>query len=251
VTLQGNLRDFSLADMFRLLANGHKTGTLYLEKPPAEGRVCFEDGRIFFATSNWNRESLGQRLVQERVITEKQLRQALGLQKIQRKDKAGRRLGQILVDEGYLDDSVLQSFIRDQIADTLFDLLRWDEGTLRFEPGDAGRDEDIGVSVSVENVILSASRRLEEWERIKEKVPLTGAHFAMAPAPGDRASGIRLKPEEWALLRHLHGDHDVPGLVDIAGLNEFEVARLLYGLISAGLVDAVTEEAPASELAGV
>ncbi len=62
------------------------------------------------------------------MISEKQLRQALGLQKIQKKEKAGRRLGQILVDEGYLDGKVLETFIQDQINDTLFDLFRWEEG---------------------------------------------------------------------------------------------------------------------------
>ena len=79
VALEGNLRDFSIADMFRLLASGRKTGTLYLEREDAQGRVCFKKGRVFFASSNWHRESLGRRLVKAAVISEKQLRQALGL----------------------------------------------------------------------------------------------------------------------------------------------------------------------------
>ena len=100
MALEGNLRDFSISDMFRLLATGRKTGTLHLERSDAQGKVCFKKGRVFFASSNWHRESLGRRLVKAGVISEKQLRQALGLQKIQKKEKAGRRLGQILVDEG-------------------------------------------------------------------------------------------------------------------------------------------------------
>ena len=79
MALEGNLRDFSIADMFRLLASGRKTGTLYLEREDAQGRVCFKKGRVFFASSNWHRESLGRRLVKAAVISEKQLRQALGL----------------------------------------------------------------------------------------------------------------------------------------------------------------------------
>jgi hypothetical protein len=251
VALESNLKDFSLADMFRLLANGRKSGTLYLESPPAEGRVCFEHGNIFFASSNWNRASLGERLVKARVVTDKQLRQALGLQKIQRKEKAGRRLGQILVDEGYLEESVLQSFVRDQINDTLFDLLRWEEGELRFEPRDKCEDEDIGVSVSVENAILEAARRLEQWDVIREKVPLTGTRFKMAPAPEDRSVDIRLKPEEWMLLRSLHRGRTVPELMDFVGVSEFEIARILYGMISAGLVELLENGDRTPVLAGV
>jgi len=243
VALQSNVKDFSLADMFRLLAAGHKTGTLYLECPPAEARICFDSGRIFFATSNRNSAPLGQRLVQERFITEKQLRQALGLQKIQRKEKASRRLGQILVDEGYLEESVLQAFVRDQVADTLFELLRWEDGTLRFEPDDILEDEDIGLSVSVETVILDASRRLDQWECVKETVPVEGARFLMAAAPRDRTSEIKLKPEEWALLRCLHDGRDLSELVAASGISEFDAAMTLHGLISAGLVALVVDEA--------
>jgi len=237
VALEGNLRDFSLEDMFRLLASGRKSGTLYLERSDAQGKVCFKKGRVFFASSNWHRESLGRRLVKAGVISEKQLRQALGLQKIQKKEKAGRRLGQILVDEGYLDARVLENFIQEQINDTLFDLFRWEDGELRFEADDLCEDEDIGISVSVENIIMEASRRLELWDRIRQKIPSLDTEFVMAAAPGDKSMEIHLKPKEWMLLCYLHGGRSVSELVDLTGYNDFETAKILYGMFSAGLIE--------------
>ena len=241
MALEGSLKDFSLADMFRLLANGSKTGTLYLTCADAEGMVCFREGRIFFASSNRNRESLGRRLVKAGVITDKQLKQALGLQKIQKVEKAGRRLGQVLVDEGYLDPKLLESVIQEQITDTLFDLFLWDEGTLRFEADEACQSEDIGVSVSVENVILEASRRLEQWTRIKERVPSMDAAFIMAAGPGEKSIEIHLKPNEWMILCYLHGGRSVRELVDMTGYSDFETARVLFGMYSAGLIEPVDE----------
>lgn len=237
MALEGNLRDFSLEDMFRLLASGRKSGTLYLERSDAQGKVCFKKGRVFFASSNWHRESLGRRLVKAGVISEKQLRQALGLQKIQKKEKAGRRLGQILVDEGYLDARVLENFIQEQINDTLFDLFRWEDGELRFEADDLCEDEDIGISVSVENIIMEASRRLELWDRIRQKIPSLDTEFVMAAAPGDKSMEIHLKPKEWMLLCYLHGGRSVSELVDLTGYNDFETAKILYGMFSAGLIE--------------
>lgn len=241
MALEGNLKDFSLADMFRLLSSGRKTGTLHLERPDAEGKVCFKKGRVFFATSNWNRESLGRRLVKAGVISEKQLRQALGLQKIQKKEKADRRLGQILVDEGYLDSKVLESFIQDQINDTLFDLFRWEEGNLRFEPDELAEEEDIGISVSVENIIMESSRRLELWNRIRQKIPTLSTSFVMASAPGDKSMEIHLKPKEWMLLCYLHGGRTVRDLIELTGYNDFETAKILYGMYSAGLIEKVAD----------
>ncbi len=237
MALEGNLKDFSLSDMFRLLESGRKTGTLHMESGESEGSVCFKKGRVFFASSNWNRESLGRRLVKAAVISEKQLRQALGLQKIQKKEKAGRRLGQILVDEGYLDSKVLENFIQDQINDTLFDLFRWEDGQLRFEPDEVCDDEDIGISVSVENVIMEASRRLETWARIREKIPSMDTQFLMAAAPGDKSMEIHLKPKEWMLLCYLHGGRSVGELIELTGYNDFETARILFGMYSAGLIE--------------
>ncbi len=242
MALEGNLKDFSLADMFRLLASGRKTGVLHLERPDGQGKVCFKEGRVFFATSNWHRESLGKRLVRGGVITAAQLRQALGLQRIQKREMAGRRLGQILVDEGYLEAHVLESFIQEQINDTLFALFRWDEGDLRFDSGDACDDEDIGISVSVENIIMEASRRLELWDRIRQKVPSLDTEFIMAAAPGDKTLDIHLKPREWMLMCHLHGGRTVRELGTLTGFDDFETSKILYGMYSAGLVERVGEE---------
>jgi hypothetical protein len=239
VALEGTLKDFSLADMFRLLGSGKKTGSLHLERSGAEGRVCFRDGRVYYASSNWHRESLGRRLVRSGVISEKQLRQTLGLQKIQKREKAGRRLGQILVEEGYLEAHVLDEFIQAQINDTLFDLFRWEEGQLRFEVGEACEEEDIGVSVAVESIIMESARRLEMWERIKERIPSLDTEFVMAAAPGDKSLEIHLKPREWMLLCYLHGGRSIRELVELTGYDDFETAKVLYGMYAAGLIEPV------------
>jgi hypothetical protein len=242
VALEGNLKDFSLADMFRLLASGRKTGTLHLERPGAEGKVCFRKGRIFYASSNWNRDSLGRRLVRSGAISEKQLRQALGLQKIQKKEKANRRLGQILTDEGYVDARVLEGFFNEQINDTLFDLFRWESGELRFEPDESCDDEDIGIDVAVENAIVESQRRLELWKRIRDRIPSTDTMFVMAGAPGDKSMEIHLKPREWLMLCHLHGGRTVGELIELTGYNDFETAKVLYGMHAAGLIEKVGPE---------
>jgi len=239
VALEGNLKDFSLEDMFRLLASGRKTGTIYMARGGAEGKVCFKKGRVFFASSNWNRESLGRRLVSADVISEKQLRQALGLQKIQKKEKANRRLGQILVDEGYLEGKILESFIQEQINDTLFDLFLWEEGELRFEPDDLCDGEDIGISVSVENIIMESARRLELWHKIRQKISGPDATFIMSGTPGDKSLEIHLKPKEWMLLCFMHSGRSVQELVEITGYTEFETSKILFGMYSAGLIDKV------------
>jgi hypothetical protein len=239
VAFEGTLQDFSLADVFRLIASGKKTGTLHLERDAAKGRVCFREGRIFFASSSEAQDSLGRRLVRAHVITDKQLRQALGFQKIQKKEKASRRLGQILIDEGYLDDSVLEAFIQEQISDTLFDLFRWQEGSMRFESDDAGAEEDIGISAAVETVIAEAASRLEQWNRIGTRIPSVETPFVMAAGPGENPAEIHIKPHEWMLLCFMHGGSGIRELAEMTGYSYFETGRVLYDMLATGLVQSL------------
>lgn len=236
MALEGNLKDFSLSDMFRLLAKGSKTGTLHVEHEGADGKVCFKDGAVVFASSAGHKENLGKRLAKNGVITEKQLRQALGLQKIQKKEKADRRLGQILIDEGYVDEPALEAFIAEQISDALFELFRLEDGQLRFEPDEYCSAEDIGLTVSVETLIADAEKRLDQWKRIRDKIPSMDTRFAMSGSPGEKSIEIHLKPREWMMLCYLHGSRSVAELVDLTGYNDFDTAKTLYGMYAQGLI---------------
>ena len=237
MALEGNLKDFSLVEMFRLLDSGAKSGALHASGPSGEGIVCFSSGRIYFASAASNHEPAGKRLVGAGVISEKQLRQAQGLMKIQKRDKADRKLGQILVDEGYLEADVLEGLIADQIVEALFELMRWDEGELRFEPDDACPDADLGIALPVEQLVADAEKRLEAWERIREKIPSMDARFAMSADPGHKPIDIHLKPREWMLLCYLHGGRSVRELVELAGYGDFETAKVLYGMFVGGLIE--------------
>jgi hypothetical protein len=239
VALEGNLKDFSLTDMFRLLVSGSKSGTLHVTGSEAEGVVCFKAGQVFYASTSPQHEPVGKRLARAGIISEKQLRQAQGLMKIQKRDKADRKLGQILVDEGYLDSEVLEGFIAEQLTDALFELLRWDEGELRFEADEECADVDLGLSLPVDAVVAKAEKRLEAWERIRDKIPSMDTRFAMSSSPGQKALEIHLKPREWMLLCYLHGSRSVKELVDLTGYNDFETAQILYGMYAGGLIEKV------------
>ncbi|MDI6693314.1 MAG: DUF4388 domain-containing protein [Anaerosomatales bacterium] len=240
MALRGNLRDFSLPDVFQLVQLSKKTGVLRIKRSDAEGSIWFRDGEVFFAQSDWNREPLGQRLVNAGRITPSALAKAIEIRS--QEPAGGRRLGQILVDEGYITQPVLEAFVQEQIQDTIFDLMRWDEGEFDFEILPEVVDEDIGLSVSVENIVMEGSRRIEEWNRIKKKVPSMDMVFKMATAPGEGTFEISLKPTEWNLLLLTDGTRSVAELARDLGKTDFEVARVIYGLFSAGLLEVASDD---------
>ncbi|MBN2248111.1 MAG: DUF4388 domain-containing protein [Coriobacteriia bacterium] len=239
MALRGNLKDFSLPDVFQLVQLSGKTGVLRIVRSDTEGSIWFRDGDVFFAQSNWRHELLGQRLVNAQRITPAALKRALEMHAT---EGGARRLGDILVSEGYITQQVLETFVQEQIEDTIFDIMRWDEGDFDFETLPEVVHEDIGLSVSVENIVMEGSRRLEEWNRIKKKVPSADMVFKMATAPGEGTFEISLKPIEWNLLLLIDGTRSVRDLALEVHSTDFEVARVIYGLFSAGLLEVPSDD---------
>ncbi len=240
MALRGNLKDFSLPDVFQLVTFSRKSGVLRIKRADgAEGSVWFREGDVFFAQSNWHAELLGERLVRAQRITPQALERALSIRADESSD--GRRLGEILIAEGYITDKVLEAFVSEQIQETIFDLMRWDEGDFDFEATPEIADEDIGLSVSIENVVMEGSRRLDEWTRIRKKIPSMDVVFKMATAPGEGTFEISLKPMEWNLLLLVDGTRSVAELAYATNRTDFEVARIIYGLFSAGLLEFATD----------
>lgn len=241
--LEGNLREFSLAEVLKLIEVSKKTGVLNITRPEAEGQIYFRDGNVYFARSNWNRTSLGVRLLRAKKITREQLETAL---EIQKKEGGKRRLGQILVEKNYIDRESLETFVKRQILDSVFDLFRWPEGDFAFEADKVAEEEDIGISVSTDNLIMESSRRLKEWERIKQKIPSLDMVFRMAEAPGEGEREILLKPKEWKLLRFVDGNRDISTIIRALGISDFEACKIIYGLYSVGLLELAEGPNPTS-----
>lgn len=230
--LEGTLDTFTLPDIFQLLAYTEKTGCLHLEHDGATGRVWFKDGEVYYAVASSGRLMLGKRLVGAGLVSTDQVKEALSEQK----DRQGVRLGRILLEMGAVDEETLKTFVREQIQDSIFDLMRWSEGNFRFEHP-IETDESIGLSVSTENLVMEGSRRLDEWDSVRKKVPGLDAIVDMAPAPGESGVEVNLQPEEWRLLALVDGRRTVGDLVELSGQGEFMTCKLLYGMVGAGLLE--------------
>ena len=237
--LRGSLDDFTLPDIFRLMSFAKKTGRLGVTRSAGDGKVYFREGEVYFAESSLSKEPLGQKLVRSRALSDGQLMKALDEHKA-----SGERLGTVLVRLGAVTPEQLEMAVRQQIEDAVFDLLRWELGEFDWAPGDE-LDVEIPIAVSVENLIMEASRRLDEFEVIKRKIPSGDSVLGMAPTPPEGAVEINITPEEWRILVLVDGNRTVAQIGQMVGLDEFGAMRVLYGLVSAGLIELVGEGAAA------
>jgi len=229
--LKGTLDDFTLSDIFRLTALAKKTGRLDVERRTGSGRVYFREGEVYHAESTKSKELLGSKLTRSGRVTDKQLRRAVIDQ-----EQTGRRLGELLIEQGAVEEEEIEWAVRSQIEDGVFDLLRWDLGAFVWEP-DVEIDAEVPLTVSVENLIIEASRRLDEISQIRKKIPSADVVLAMAPRTPDGAHQINITSEEWQVLVLVDGRRTVEDIATSTGAEAYQTTRLLFGLMNAGLIE--------------
>ncbi|MDP1809562.1 MAG: DUF4388 domain-containing protein [Actinomycetota bacterium] len=241
MALDGNLRDFGLEAIFQLINSRKKTGTLHIVRKvgDAEGFVYFRRGKIFGAVSNFNRQPLGERLVNAGHITDEQLHQALGLQ---RTNKKRRRLGQILISEGWITDEILRTFVKEQIQNTVFDLLPWADGDFKFFEDQLPASEDMGLLLSARKILSQSSARLDEWDRIRARVPSTNSIFARIAGGPEKTDAAGFTPLHWKVIDQVDGKRTVAEIAKTLSVSEFEVSTHFYDAAGAGLIRLVRAE---------
>jgi len=252
MAIEGQLADVSLADIIQLLAVGRKTGCLTVTDRASFGYIYLDDGRVVYANVLNRPDRLGELLVRNQVIDRAQLSSAM-------EDQArepGRRLGQILVENGDISEEELLRFITVQIEEAVYHLFSWDRGAFHFEP-DARPDEESvsNVSINAESLLLEGARRVDEWSMIAKKIPSMDVVFALEPRDAVD-SEVELTRDQERLLALIDGNRTGRDLVLETGLVEFDVAKALYGLIQAGFIrsagqrqEPVSEEAAAGGVA--
>ena len=238
--LQGNLKEFSLPNIFQLVKMSAKSGALTIRRGEESGKIFFRNGLINYAYSAPQLLPLGERLVKSGAITAKQLKEALAEQK---KAGEGARIGTILLRGGVIDRGTLEQAVREQIQDSAFNFFSWSDGDFEFSADEHVTDEDILVEMTVETVIMEGCRRIDEWELIfehlgsLERVP----HLAYSERVEERGE-ITLTAEEWRVLLHIDGRADINTILRDCGLDRFHGAKVIYSLYSGGLIT-VTEAA--------
>jgi hypothetical protein len=124
--------------------------------------------------------------------------------------------------------------------EAIYALALWSSGDFQFSPG-----EETGVS-SIERsntrLLMEAARRLDEWKVLSRKIP--AVDYVPAFLTRDTAEPVTLSPPEWSLVTQIDGQKTVEELARSADLSSFEAAKVLYGLITAGLIEMRPREAP-------
>jgi hypothetical protein len=199
--IEGPLDELGLHEVFQLLDLSRKTGRLRVTSRirDDEGSVYFERGRVVQAT----------------------LRSKPGA----------------AIDAAAVTDRELERRLRGQIEGAIFDLMAWREGHFSFEERDLSDvPPQTRVRIATESLLMESARRIDEWSRIADKIPHMRVVPVLAEIAEDHESQLDLLPHEWEVLSLIDGQRDLRAIADLHGHDDFETAKVVYGLVTTGVV---------------
>ena len=148
----------------------------------------------------------------------------------------------LLVEIGAITQKELERQLRLHVQNVVFELMSWREGFFSFEERARGEmPVDTRITVSTESLLMEGARRIDEWSRIADLVPNLAVIPELAPIQEDRDGGtggamLDLLPHEWQVLTMIDGERDLRGIAASLGRDEFEIAKIAYGLATTGII---------------
>jgi tetratricopeptide (TPR) repeat protein len=229
--MQTHFSSHSLAEVFRDLYLGERSGVLHLTRGDVHKRIYFDRGMILHAESNQEEEDLGKRLVSEGKISPGALAEA------RRNVSETKDLPQALINRGLIGKETLSHTVRFLVERVVQSVFRWEGGTARFEDGwliQEILESDILLTFEV---ILKGISAMHDFDPIREA--LRGLDQRMAikvptPVPVER---LALSPAHGYILSRVDGSSRVRDVLALLPPGEDDLAcRFLYGLLVMGVL---------------
>lgn len=230
---RGSLSETPLPQVLRRIFLETLKGTLSLVHGDETRHLFFEKGELRTATSSREGQRIGAFLKRRGWITDTDLNWAL-----ETVTKQGRaRLGKILIERGLVSRTVLDAEMRRLVEEIVFSTFAWDSGEYKFQASQGVLDPDVALTLSTAAVIVEGLRRLPESDLFRERLGEGHRVPMLATDPMSRYQYLPLAPQEAYLLSRIDGILDVDSLLKIAGTSRAAMAKILYALVSCGIVE--------------
>jgi tetratricopeptide (TPR) repeat protein len=226
----GSLAQFNVADLAAELHLAGRTGILRLSQAGIKKSIYFKSGRIVFVHSSVKHERLGEVLLRLGKITEEEFAQvSVDLEE-------GRRLGQALLQKGFLSASEINSGVSYQLQQILFSVFNWDSGDYEFVDRERPVFEDIMVEVSTPSLIIDGIRNITNLLVLERGIGHNEEAVLMPGSNGRRLARTNMDFSEETILAGVDGKTTIKQLRSITRLQPHEFGRALYCLLISGMV---------------
>jgi hypothetical protein len=132
------------------------------------------------------------------------------------------------------DGQIVDAFVGNLRGEhAVYEMAIWSDGDFFFAAGE--ETAEVTVRKSNANLMMEAARRLDEWRVLSRKIP----SLDYVPFFTKRDKGqdqVTLSPQEWILVTKVDGGRSIETIASDLRWAAFDVSKLLFGMITSGLV---------------
>ena len=256
--LQANLRDISATQVLNLINLAGKTGMLTVyegieldekdgtgeknkQKAGAERcRIAFKSGKLIYAAMGEQDADLITVLNKAGKLSDSQAK----IIRERAKKSNDKALALLLINANYVTQNDIVTSIQQHTLDVVYNMLSWEDGPFRFEDDKMPRKERILVPIDLENVIIEASRRIQQGKKLLDEIPDLAVSLKFPENPKEKFKGIHLSVEEWRVVSFVNPKNSIKQIAKANNMSDMEIRRVVYGLMMAGLVQIVKPAEP-------
>jgi hypothetical protein len=226
VQFEGDLSVLALSDVFLFLSASKKSGVLILQERIKWG-FFLQNGNLVYATSEDPKTGLAAYLLRRQFLTEQDLLE--GSRFLEEQEDTLK----VLLQLTSLTHQALQEQWVRCVEEMVFQVFGLAKGRFSFVNGEILSPFVLGLPMTTTNYVMEATRRLDEWARIQDKIPEDSAVLTLAE---DVTASTKLSLEEEQVLAQITGARTLVEVVNKAKVGELEGKKAVASLIAAGLV---------------
>jgi hypothetical protein len=242
MALKGNLKDVGLNQLLNLIYLAHKTGTLTIQQDGGStaARLYFREGKLIQAAMDGQTTRLTDIMVQVGKLTADQAKAVRARSKVD----TDKELGLLMIQNNVLNQNDIVQGVKNYLLESVYTLFTWHTGTFRFDPNVLPPEERITVAVSLDHLIIEGSRRVQEWEHLRDELPDLDVPLKFAERPDVNIRNINLSVEQWKVISFINSRNSIRQIASFLKMDEFQIRRIVYGLQTAALVDVMPSALP-------
>ena len=231
MALRGDINTFSLSAVGRMIHEEAKTGILKVNSGNQTTSIYFKNGGIVFLSGNVAEDlSLGSLLKAKGLVDEAHIQKALQVARV-----AGKRLGVVLIEQGYISKENLVRILHYQFKEAVTNMLTWQTGEFEYTDGLGDYVEDIHLTIDPIRLVAEA----QKWKEYRNHIPNDQVVFQIK----DSRQKLQSFESDGALrvMLLIDGQRDVHQIMSETGLSRLAVYKALTTLVNHGVISRKTQ----------
>jgi curved DNA-binding protein CbpA len=233
--MTGNITSNPITEPLKAICLKKLTGTLVVSNNAVVKELLFDKGLFAGALSTDPSEDFGEWLVSIGKLSPADLDAAV------LRDPSRQLLGQVLVEMQFFDATQIGEYQALHSQESFCSIFNWESGQFDFKEGNIFLDESQRLSLPIPNLIFQAIQRITSPELIHRGLKGNNRLIRLSSGSEARAIEIDLKPEEAFILSRIDSSISIAEIMQLSPLGLDKTERTLYGFLSAGIIEFVTQ----------